>query len=140
MSEKEPFYYDEKYFRRDVGDLKDPEIALLADNYPSYRIKNWRMTLLEGIKEGWDNYTIFCNKIRDKKIDLEKYESEGGHGGMIGYKIRRAAFRLLYLRYRLEGFTRPQSNTRLRINHFPNEPGRTIRDNTFGCLIDEKDD
>ena len=101
MSKKdESFYYDEKMFRNDVGELRDMEIDILATYYPSYKIKNWRMTLLEGIKEGWDNYTMLCNKIRDKKVDVDSDQSEGGHAAMIPHKIQRAAFRLLYLRYR----------------------------------------
>ena len=139
MKDKEPFYYDEAYFRQDVGNLTGNEIALLADNFPTYWQKNWRMTLLEGIKEGWDNDTILINKIRDKDIGIEKYEQKGGHAGMISNKIRRAAFRLLYLRYRREGLSRSKSNSKVRLDHFPNVPGRTIRDNTAGCLMDKRD-
>ncbi len=138
MSNEETFYYDEKYFRRDVGKLTGNEIALLADNYPTYRQKNWRMTLLEGIKRGWDNDQILVNKIIDKKIDIEKHESEGGHAHMIPFKIRRAAIRLQYLRYRRKGRSRTQADKDVRKNHFPHIKAGTIEFNTRGCLLDKK--
>ena len=137
-NDKEPFYYDEKMFRHDVGDLKGPEIDLLAKYYPTYWQKNWRMTLLEGIKEGWDNYKIFCNKIRDKKIDVKTDQSEGGHAAMIPHKIQRAAFRLLYLRYRQAGKTPTQARKEIRKNHFPNVKTDTLLKNTVPNLYDEQ--
>ena len=134
---KEPLEYTVDDFRRDVGFLKDPEIALLADYFPSYWQKNWRMTLLEGIKEGWDNYTILCNKIRDKKVDVDSDQSEGGHTRMIPFKIRRAAIRLWYIRYRKQGYNRRPANKIVREKHFPDIDGGTIAKNTVGCLLDK---
>jgi hypothetical protein len=134
---KESLDYSVFEFRRDVGELTDSEIDWLADNYRSYRLKNWRLTLLQGLKKGWDNYTIFCNKIRDKKIDIKSTQSEGGHIRMIPYKIRRAAIRLLYTRYRGQGYTRRQSNKLVRENHFPDVKPDTIAKNTRHCQLDK---
>lgn len=138
MSNEETFYYDEKMFRHDVGDLKDPEIALLAKYYPTYWQKNWRMTLLEGIKEGWDNYEILSNKIRDKKVDVDSDQSEGGHTAMIPHKIQRAAFRLLYLRYRQADKTPTQARKKIREKHFPDVKPDTLLKNTVPNLYDEE--
>jgi len=138
MSDEETFYYDEKHFRNDVGDLTGPEISLLADNYPSYRLKDWRMTLLKGIKEGWDNDQILLNKIIDKEIDVDTDQSKGGHAKMIPFKIRRAAFRLLYIRYRLDDKTQTQANRLIRTENFPDVKADTILKNTRGCLLDKK--
>ena len=135
---KEPLEYSVADLRRDVVDLMDSEIDLLADNFPSYWQKNWRMTLLEGIKKGWDNYTILCNKIEDKKIDYTSDQSVGGHARMIPFKIRWAAIRLLYIRFREKGYTRRQANKMVRVDHFPDIKPDTIRKNTIGCQLDRK--
>jgi hypothetical protein len=111
MSEKsDPFSYTVEDFKQDVGDLTDNEISMLAENYPSYRIKNWRMTLLEGIKLGKQNDEIFFDKLKAKEIDLDSPQSEGGHRRMIDNKLRRAAIRLLYLRHIDDGKSRRQAN------------------------------
>jgi hypothetical protein len=135
---KEPLEYSVSELRRDVVDLTDSEIDWLADNYTSYRQKNWRMTLLEGVKRGWDNYTIFCNKIKDKDIDIKSSQSEGGHIRMIPNKIRKAAMRLLYVRYRGKGCTQRQANKMVRENHFPDVKRDTIAKNTRYCQLDKK--
>lgn len=126
---KEPLDYTAEHFFRDVGELSDSEIAWLADSYPTYRIKNWRLTLLQGIKAGKPNWQILADKIRDKKIDVNSDQSEGGHTRMIPFKIRRAAIRLLYLRYIENGKTRRQANA-LTGKLFPDLSQNAIARNT----------
>ncbi len=140
MSDKEPFEYTADDFVRDVGGkLTDNEIAMLADNFPTYRIKNWRMTLLDGIKNGKKNWQILIAKLEAKEIDIQSGFELGGHETMIPHKIRRAAIRLQYLRYRRKGRTRTQADKDVRINHFPDVKTGTIEFNTRGCLLDKKE-
>ncbi len=140
MSDKEPFEYTADDFVRDVGGkLTDNEIAMLADNFPTNRIKNCIMTLLDGIKNGKKNWQILIAKLEAKEIDIQSGFELGGHETMIPHKIRRAAIRLQYLRYRRKGRTRTQADKDVRINHFPDVKTGTIEFNTRGCLLDKKE-
>lgn len=127
---KEPFSYTVEDLRRDLGgEPGETEIASLVDEYPSYQIKNWRMTLLEGVKQGKRNDEILRDKLEAKEVDPETDQSLGGHTRMIDNKLRRAAIRLLYLRHRGQGKTRRQANA-LVGKQFPNMSQSAIAFNT----------
>lgn len=116
---------------RDVlgGPPEDWEISDLIDEYPSYKIKDWRLTLLEGLKQNKKNDQILADKLKAKDIDPETLQSRGGHTRMIDNKIRRAAIRLLYLRHRRQGKTKRQANNAV-WQAFPDMKQNSIAYNT----------
>lgn len=127
---KEPLTFTVEDFRAVLGGTPgNVEISALADAYPSYRIRNWRMTLLDGLKKGKSNEEILADKLKAKEIDPVSDQSMGGHARMIDFKLRRAAMRILYLRHRSSGKTRRQANAQVR-NAFPNVSRSTVRKNT----------
>jgi len=139
MSDKKIFEYDELMFREDVGQLKEVDIAMLADYYPTYWQKNWRLNMLHGLKDGLDVHQIFLNKLHDKQIDIESDQSKGGHVAMIPHKIWRAAVRLLYLRYRQRDLTPTQARKQIRkIDRFKDVLPDTLLRNVTPNLYDEK--
>lgn len=130
MSEKESLIYTFEDFRHDLGgEPSGNEIAMLIDAYPSYTVKNWRLTLLDGLKQGDSNEQILEAKLLAKDVTPETIQSQGGHTRMIDNKIRRAAIRLLYLRHIRNGKTRRQANA-LVWQAFPDLEQNTIAFNT----------
>ena len=95
------------------GEPLGSEIQLLIDAYPSYTAKDWRLTLLEGLKQGHSNDEILEAKLIAKDVTPESDQSLGGHARMIDNKIRRAAIRMLYQRHIRNGKTRRQANAEL---------------------------
>ena len=127
---KEPLSFTVEDFREALGgEPEDIEIDMLADAYPSYKIKSWRLVLLEGLKQGKSNTEILADKLKAKKIDPETDQSMGGHTRMIDSKLRRAAIRMLYLRHIRDGKTRRQANA-LVWKAFPDLTQNTIAFNT----------
>ena len=111
MSDKETLIYTFEDFRHDLGgEPLGSEIQRLIDAYPSYTVKDWRLTLLEGLKQGKSNDEILEAKLLAKDVTPETIQSQGGHTRMIDFKIRRAAIRMLYLRHIRNGKTRRQAN------------------------------
>ena len=124
-------------FRNDVGDLEQNELEDLAHYYPSYGDR-WRPFIIEGIKQNKDNWQIVEDKLKALDAESNSDQSVGGLARNIPYKLRRAAYRIQYLRYRTEGYTRTLSNKKAR-QHFPSDlKADTFEVNTRGCILDKK--
>jgi hypothetical protein len=127
--------YDDEYtvkrLRQDVPNLLQTELADLVDAYPTYRIKNFRMAYVDGIKRNLDNYQITEEVVAAKEQDFDQIRTTprgGGELGKTGKKLKRAAMRLLFLRYKKEGHKAAQARAYVRNNHFPELSLRTIQD------------
>ena len=129
--------YTVERLRRDVPKLAQKELARLVERYPTYRIKNFRMAYVEALKDkdrNPDNYSITKNVVAAKDIDygeIRQTTSEGGELSKTGKKLKRAAIRLLFLRYKEDRqFKAAQARAYVRNNHFPKLSLRTIQDHT----------
>lgn len=130
MSNKESLIYTFQDFRDDLGgEPLGSEIQGLITAYPSYKVKDWRLKLLEGVKLGHNNDQILEAKLLAKDVTPDSDQSLGGHTRMIDFKIRRAAIRLLYLRHIRDGKTKQQANALVR-EVFPDMKQNSIAFNT----------
>lgn len=136
MSKTESFYYDVDDFRRDVTGLQEHELDDLAFYFPSYG-KRWRPLIIKGLKEGKSHWQIVEDKLKAMDAKSKKQESRDGLRGNVSYKLRRAAFRIVYLRYRIQGHTRRKSSKLARQNYFPDISAEHYRVNTLGCSLDK---
>lgn len=140
MSKKdESFYYDLVDFEKDVPDLQDTDLANLEMFYPSYG-ERWRPEIIKGIREGKSHYQIVEAKLKAMDAESKKQESYDGLKGNISYKLRRAAFRVIYLRYRKHGHSRNKSGRLARQSHFPKITAEHFRVNTRGCSLDKDEE
>jgi len=129
--------YDEGYtvtrLLQDLPDLTEYELDDLVVAYPTYQIKNFRLAYVEGIKRGLDNYQITENVVAAKDLsfdEIRKTTKEGGEQSKTGKKLKRAAIRLLFLRYKAQGFKAAQARAYVRNKHFPELSLRAIQDHT----------
>ena len=136
MSKTDSFYYDVDDFRHDVSDLEQHELDDLAFYFPSYG-ERWRPLIIEGLKEGKSHWQIVEDKLKAMDGESKKQESYNGLKGNISFKLRRAAFRIVYLRYRTQGHTRKKASKLARQNYFPEINAEHFRVNTRGCSLDK---
>ena len=112
MSRKEKLKYTVDDFRRDVVKLEEYELENLVFHYPKYG-KDWRPAIIEGIKEGKSIEQIFADTL--EALEEHGMGPKGPHSRNamktnIPFKLRRAAMRIWYLRYRADGKRKDQSN------------------------------
>ena len=133
MSKKDDEGYTVIRLHQDVPDLAQYELEDLIFEYTTYQIKNFRLAYVEGINKGLDNYQITEDVIaaKDQKFDeIRKTPKEGGEQSKTGKKLKRAAIRVLLLRYKAQGFKNAQARAYVRNKHFPELSLRAIQDHT----------
>jgi hypothetical protein len=115
------------------------EIERLIEQWRSYE-REHRLGLLDGLVQCRSNEQITQMKFDVLKLHDLKGRSRNGHSGWTSRKLRRAAIRLLYLRFRFGGLSQPCANDMLEehdvTKHIATRNG--ILAHTTGALIDGK--
>ena len=124
---KEPLIYTVDDFRRDVVKLEEYELEDLVCQYLTYG-KDWRPAIIEGIKQGKSIEQIFADKLQT--LEEHGMGPKGPHSRNamkrnIPFKLRRAAMRIWYLRYKQKGKTQQEANA-LVWKKFPDFEQNTI--------------
>ena len=117
----------------DLPGLTQYELDDLIHAYPTYQIKYFRLAYVEGIRKGLNNHQITADMIAAKDMsfdEIRKTTQEGGEQSKTGKKLKRAAIRLLFLRYKAQGYKAAQARAYVRNKHFPELGLRAIQDHT----------
>ena len=124
------------------GRPPDTEIARLIKYYPTYQYAH-RMQLLLGLFNGKSHEELVLGKMTAKGLDPSAVgkQSKGGHGKWVTAKVRKAAIRVQYLRYRIDQELSRVKANQLLLKTFPDSTAKdggqsSIRKITYSPVLD----